>query len=892
MPLTSESSPPLLQMSGVDKRFAGVAALADASLVVGRGEVHALIGQNGAGKSTLIKILTGYYARDAGEIIFDGETLEVASPNAAQTKGINTIYQEINLIPYRSVAENVFLGREHRRFGFLDWQRMAGEASELLLRFNLEIDVRQPLSRYSTAIQQMVAIARAVSFETKLVIMDEPTSSLDDHEVAVLFEVIRQLKSSGVSVIFVSHKLDELYAVCERVTVMRDGRTVVSGFLGSFSKLDLVTTMIGRSLDSATDEQTGFNATDGSASPGQRSVLLQVKSLAVGRRVADANLRLHAGEIVGLAGLLGSGRSEVARTIFGAERAGGGEMQYRGSPFSPRSPAAAISAGIGFCSEDRKMDGIVPEMSVRENLTLALLPKLAQAGVVDEEKQRLVVAKFIKALRIKCSSLEQPIRELSGGNQQKVLLGRWLCLDPKLLILDEPTRGIDVGAKREIQNLISELARKGLGVLMISSEMEEIVEGSDRVFVLREGRTVAEFGNGEISEDAIMAAMADGISALKGPASITASETDILDSPELPKAEELQERSAAISRATGAPSPGADFLPDSGERKPTQHRAVHLASWLERLRRHGIFVALLALIGFNLAFTPHFISWQTFNVNLTQVCNIVIVGVGMTLVIGTGGIDLSVGSLMAISGALAPIIFQNKLVTLPSGVGIGLAFIVPVMVAGAFGWFNGWLITRFRIQPIVATLILFIAGRGLAQVSTNGNLQAFSAPAFQVIGLGRPFGVPVQALIMLLIVGLASWSLRFTVFGRELLATGGNEEAARLSGVPVNRVKRAVYLISGVCAGIAGLIVIAINSSSDANLVGLGMELDAIAAVSVGGTPFTGGRASVIGTLVGALIIQLVRYTLLANGVPDAAALIVKSGIILAAVFIQAKGRL
>ena len=881
-------------MSGIDKRFAGVAALSGASLTVGRSEVHALIGQNGAGKSTLIKILTGYYARDAGNILFEGNPLEVDSPNAAQSKGIRTIYQEINLIPYRSVAENIFLGREYRRFCFLDWQRMVREAEELLLRFNLKIDVRQPLSRYSTAIQQMVAIARAVSFRAKLVIMDEPTSSLDDHEVAVLFEVIRQLKSSGVSVIFVSHKLDELYVVCERVTVMRDGRTVVSGSLGSLSKLDLVTMMIGRALDSPTDEQTGFGATNDPAASEQRPALLHVRNLSVGRRVADANLQLHSGEIVGLAGLLGPGRSEVARTIFGAERASGGEMEYQGSTFSPRSPAAAISAGIGFCSEDRKMDGIVPEMSVRENLTLALLPHLARAGVVDEEKQKLVVAKFVRALGIKCSNLEQPIRELSGGNQQKVLLGRWLCLNPKLLILDEPTRGIDVGAKREIQNLVSKLAREGLGVLMISSEMEEIVEGSDRVFVLREGRTVAEFCNGQISEEAIMAAMAGGISALKGSAALPAPENDVPEDAGQVAKEERQFASAASGFRPDDRLRNGKRSPDSGEPTPqpsTKVRPNRVSAWAERLRGQGILAALLALIGFNLVFTPHFISWQTFNVNLTQVCNIVIVGVGMTLVIGTGGIDLSVGSLMAISGALAPIIFQNKIATLPPVLGIGLAFVVPVLIAGAFGWFNGWLITRFRIQPIVATLVLFIAGRGLAQVSTNGNLQAFNAPAFQIIGLGRPFGVPVQALIMFLIVGVASWVVRFTVFGRELLATGGNEEAARLSGIPVNSVKRAVYLISGLCAGVAGLIVIAINSSSDANLVGLGMELDAIAAVSVGGTPFTGGRASVTGTLIGALIIQLVRYTLLANGVPDAAALVVKSGIIIAAVFLQAKGQ-
>jgi galactofuranose transport system ATP-binding protein len=884
---------PLLQMSGIDKRFAGVAALSGASLIVGSGEVHALIGQNGAGKSTLIKILTGYHARDAGNIVFDGEPLEVDSPNAAQAKGISTIYQEVNLIPYRSVAENIFLGREYRRFGFLDWPRMVQEAEELLLRFNLKIDVRQPLSWYSTAIQQMVAIARAVSFRARLVIMDEPTSSLDDHEVAILFEVIRQLKASGVSVLFVSHKLDELYVVCERVTVMRDGQTVASGSLGSLSKLDLVTMMIGRALDSPADEQTGFAGTSVAIGSLEHATLLRVRNLSVGKRVADANLELNSGEIVGLAGLLGSGRSEVARAIFGAERANTGEMEYQGYAFSPRSPAAAISAGIGFCSEDRKMDGIVPEMSVRENLTLALLPQLARAGVVNEAKQKLVVAKFIKTLAIKCSSLEQPIRELSGGNQQKVLLGRWLCLNPKLLILDEPTRGIDVGAKREIQNLMSDLARGGLGVLMISSEMEEIVEGSDRVFVLREGRTVAEFGNGHISEEGIMAAMAGGISALTPVPAPERGSAGIAKPPE--------NGGLKSAVATGLFRP-VDKRPRDTELFPNiagrtaqaqaKRQTNRIAEWSERLRGQGIIVALLALIGFNLAFTPHFISWQTFNVNLTQVCNIVIVGVGMTLVIGTGGIDLSVGSLMAISGALAPIIFQNKIVALPPALGIGLAFVVPVLVAGAFGWFNGWLITRFRIQPIVATLVLFIAGRGLAQVSTNGNLQAFSAPAFQVIGLGRPFGVPVQALIMFLIVALAAWMLRFTVFGRELLATGGNEEAARLAGVPVNNVKRVVYLISGLCAGIAGLIVIAINSSSDANLVGLGMELDAIAAVSVGGTPFTGGRASVIGTLIGALIIQLVRYTLLANGIPDSAALIVKSGIILGAVFVQAKGRL
>jgi ribose transport system permease protein len=305
------------------------------------------------------------------------------------------------------------------------------------------------------------------------------------------------------------------------------------------------------------------------------------------------------------------------------------------------------------------------------------------------------------------------------------------------------------------------------------------------------------------------------------------------------------------------------------------------------LVRHGALVALVLLILVNLAITPNFATWQTLNVNLTQVCAIVIVGVGMTLVIATGGIDLSVGSLMAIAGALAPLIFMGRLAALPQPLAIALAFLVPVLVAGAFGWFNGWLITRFRIQPIIATLVLFIAGRGIAQVMTNGNLQVFKAPDFQFIGLGRVFGIPFQAILMLVLVIAAAWALRRTVFGREVLAVGGNERAARLAGIPAARVKRRVYAISGLCAGVAGLIVIAINSASDANLVGLGMELDAIAAVAVGGTLLTGGRATVLGTLVGALIIQLVRYTLLANGVPDAAALLVKAGLIVLAVWLQ-----
>ena len=894
------SRAPLLSMRGIDKRFNGVPALLAASLEVGRSEIHALIGQNGAGKSTMIKILTGYYSRDAGEILFEGAPLQVDSPKSAQRSGISTIYQEINLVSYRSVTENICLGREKKRFGFLDWRHMHREAEEILARFDIHIDVRQPLSRYTTAIQQMVAIARAVSFQAKLVIMDEPTSSLADHEVAILFGVIRQLKDSGVSVIFVSHKLNELFAVCERVTVMRDGRTVLVASLSEVSKLKLVTTMIGRELASPAAEQTGFHEIADTHQKQKDKALLEVKNLAVGRRVSDVSFNVHPGEIVGLAGLLGSGRTESLRTVFGADQPDSGQMHYRGTPFAPRSPVEAIAAGIGFCSEDRKLEGIVPDMSVRENLTLALLPRLARGGILDEEEQRKVVNGFIEQLRIKCTSLDQQIRELSGGNQQKVLLARWLCMSPKLLILDEPTRGIDVGAKEEIQALIGQLAAEGLGVLMISSEIEEIVEGSDRVFVMREGRTVAELDEAAITEDAIMSAMAETTEADRDdhPSNQTSNYVALSGSETGPSTEEHPSPSFFETPANKEPLQAQATIPDPPKLLPEKPKVQHADAeiqgrqrdWLKLVHRHGTLAALIVLILFNLAFTPHFATWETLFVNLTQVCTIVIVGVGMTLVIGSGGIDLSVGSLMAIAGALAPLIFLGKIVSLPTWVGVPLAFVLPVLVAGMFGWFNGWLITRFKIQPIVATLVLFIAGRGLAQVLTNGNLQTFHEPSFQVVGLGRVFGIPAQSILMAILVVTAAWVLQRTIFGRHLLAIGGNTEAARLSGVPVNRIRQTVYALSGLCAGIAGLIVIAINSSSDANLVGLGMELDAIAAVAVGGTPLLGGQAHLLGTLVGALIIQLVRYTLLANGVPDAAAQVVKAAIIVGAVVLQRRG--
>lgn len=491
----------LLAMKGIDKSFSGVSVLSGASLEIEPGEVMALVGQNGAGKSTMIKIMTGAYSRDAGEIVFQGQPVDFRATAESQAAGIATIYQEINLAPNRSIAENIFLAREPRNaLGLVDRRKMRADARAVLKRFNLDIDVESPLQAFGAATRQMVAIARGVTQNARLVIMDEPTSSLDEREVAVLFDTIRTLKADGVAMIFISHRLDELYAICDRVTIMRDGRTVAVGAMKDISKVELVRAMLGKELTAFTARMHGEDAV--------REPFVEASGLGAGLRVRDVSLSIARGEIAGLAGLLGSGRTETARLIYGADRKDKGTIRISGAERSYVEPADAIADGFGFVSEDRKVEGIVPEMSVRENMTLAILPRLQKSGVVDTAEQQSIVDRYIKALGIKCASPDQPIRELSGGNQQKVLLARWLCMDPSLLIVDEPTRGIDVGAKAEILKLLRSLADDGLSVLMISSELEELIAAADHVTVLSDGYSVANLGAGDINEDRLMTAMA------------------------------------------------------------------------------------------------------------------------------------------------------------------------------------------------------------------------------------------------------------------------------------------------------------------------------------------------------------------------------------------------
>ena len=500
---------PLLEARALTRRFTGVLALSGVDFRLYAGEVHALMGQNGAGKSTLVKVLTGVYPADGGELRIDGELVHPTSPAAAQRLGISTVYQELNLCPNLSVAENIFAGRfpRHGAAGLwrIDWPRLKNDATTLLKRLRLDIDVTRLLSSYSVAMQQMVAIARALSVQARVLILDEPTSSLDEKEVEQLFALLRRLREQGLAILFVTHFLDQMYAISDRVTVLRNGERVGEYRNADLPPAALITAMVGRELGAPATRHDSHAEARSEAGP----ALLEARGLGRRGHLRPIDLSLRRGEIVGVGGLLGSGRTELARLLFGLDPADSGELRLAGQPVSMTSPMQAIRHGLALCPEERKFDGIVADLSVRENIVLALQARLGLFRFLSPARQNEIAARFVQSLGIKVSDLDAPIALLSGGNQQKALLARWLATEPRLLILDEPTRGIDVAAKQEIMNQILALADAGLAVLFISSEMEEVVRVSDRIVVLRDRAKVGELP-GDSTEQAVYHLIAAG----------------------------------------------------------------------------------------------------------------------------------------------------------------------------------------------------------------------------------------------------------------------------------------------------------------------------------------------------------------------------------------------
>ena len=496
----------VLTMRDISKTFPGVKALQHVDFTLRKGEIHALMGENGAGKSTLIKVLTGVHEFENGEIRLDGKDGPIInrSPQDAQNNDISTVYQEVNLCPNLTVAENLFIGREPRKAGFIDWRTMNKRATELLESFEIDASATQKLEEVSLARQQMIAIARAVDMKCKVLILDEPTSSLDDDEVAKLFKLMNRLKGEGVGIIFVTHFLEQVYEVCDRITVLRNGELVGEYEVKDLPRVMLVAKMMGKDFDDLADIK-GDHAELKEFIP-----VIEAEELGHKGTIKPFDMTINKGEVVGFTGLLGSGRSELVRAIYGADKADSGKLKVNGKEVKIHAPIDAMKLGMAYLPEDRKKDGIIADLSVRENIIIALQAKKGMFHPMSRKEMDEAADKYIKMLQIKTASRETPIKSLSGGNQQKVIIGRWLLTNPDFLILDEPTRGIDIGTKTEIQKLVLDLADQGMSVAFISSEVEEMLRTCSRMAVMRDGRKVGEISGDELSQEGIMKAIAGG----------------------------------------------------------------------------------------------------------------------------------------------------------------------------------------------------------------------------------------------------------------------------------------------------------------------------------------------------------------------------------------------
>lgn len=495
----------ILTMKGITKTFPGVKALSNVDFKLCEGDIHALMGENGAGKSTLIKVLTGIYPFDAGEIIMDGKPMVNKSPQDAQNNGISTVYQEVNLCPNLTVAENLFIGREPRKLGMINWKEMNVRSCKLLQSLDIDVAPTTLLDECSIAIQQMIAIARAVDMECKVLILDEPTSSLDEEEVEKLFGLMKKLKAKGVGIIFVTHFLEQVYEVCDKITVLRNGTLVGEYDVENLPRVQLVAKMMGKDFDDLADIKS-----DRVGSVKEGEPVIEANGVSHHGSIKPFDMTFNKGEVVGLTGLLGSGRSEMVRAIYGADKADTGDVKVFGKKVKINTPLDAMKAGMAYLPEDRKKDGILADLSVRENIIIALQAKRGMFHPMKRKEMEDAATNFINLLQIKTASMETPIKSLSGGNQQKVILGRWLLTNPRFLILDEPTRGIDIGTKTEIQKLVLRLADEGKSIAFISSEVEEMLRTCSRMAVLRDGKKVGEIEGDDLTQEKIMETIAGG----------------------------------------------------------------------------------------------------------------------------------------------------------------------------------------------------------------------------------------------------------------------------------------------------------------------------------------------------------------------------------------------
>lgn len=808
----------VVSMRGIRKEFPGVIALDGVDFDVLPGEAHALVGENGSGKSTLIKILSGVLRADEGEIYVGGERVSIGCPLDAQALGIATIHQEFTLVSGLSVARNVLLAREPRRKGLpvlVDRELLEQQARKVIESIGLDISPRTPVSELGVAERQLIEICKALSTEARVLVMDEPTASLPRKDVQRLFEIVHRLRRQGVSVVYISHRLEEVRAVADRVTVLRDGRRVVCVDAPSVTIDDLVRHVVGRDITEKFPKVT--------SEPGEE--LLRVEGLSQGGKLRDVTFNLRAGEILGVAGLVGSGKSELGYTLFGARPYDRGSVAVVGKPVVITSPAAAIRHNIGFVPPDRRTEGLVLLLSVLDNITMAAIERFSRFGFLNRFRRFLTAKSLVSRLAIKTPRLNQRVQLLSGGNQQKVVLAKALTRDSRVVILDEPTRGIDVGSKVELYGLLNGLTGRGAGVIMISSDVPELVGMSDRVLVMSRGRIVAEYGRGRTTEEEVVkAALADTVGDLPGVGGAVRSWSERVGekAPDIPAATRERRLGGRVSGAIRA-----------------------LGAWSLPL------LVLLMLLFFGTSQPYFFTPVNIYNL-VRQASLLAIVTSAQVYPLLSGGVDTSIGSVIGLVSVVSALLAIR--------VGTPLAFLVSLLLGAAIGVANGTVIATFPVSPFMITLGTMSVARGLAFLITSGQPVFGMPPGFNFLGAGELGGIPLPTVIALTVLGGSFLLLSSTRFGYHIYAVGGAEEAARVSGVNVFRCKVAAYAAAGFLAALGG-IVLSSRVNSGQPVLGTGAELEALAAAVIGGVALGGGRGTILGAAVGVLVISV-----LANG--------------------------
>ncbi len=814
---------PVLRLSGIQKSFGGVPALRGAGLEVNPGEVHGLVGENGAGKSTLINIATGLLRPDGGELVLAGNGVTLSGVRHAAELGIAVVHQEADLFPQLSIAENMLLARGLVRGpgGLIRWAETYSEAERLVSAIGESFNVRQTAADLSTARRMMSGIATAVSGQARILFLDEPTASLTLKEIENLFEQIRRLRQAGVAIVYVSHRLQEVLEICDRVTVMRDGETIETFSTAGLTMDRMVAAMVGRNLSQLyekTPVQIG-------------AVRLKVSGASdPNGAFMDISIEVRSGEIVGLYGFVGAGRSELGQALFGLWALDFGEIALDGQKLNLHSPRQAVDAGLAYLPEDRLVQGIFRGHSLRTNASVAVLRLLSRYGWVQALPEQRLANDVVRDMRVRASSTEQAIGTLSGGNQQKVVFGRWQATQPKVFILDEPTRGVDVGAKAEIHKLICELASRGTAILMISSELPEIMAMSDRVVTLSEGRHTGTFRPDADSQETIAA--------------------------------------AAVPQATGNNRMSPSAQPAKMGRF-FQFREVGLMA----------FVFMLSIV-MSFLKPSQFATVQNFYDVLANAAMPAIMAQGAMLIICGGGIDISVGSMMGLVGALSGMAAN-------SGIPPLLCLALALFSGGALGALNGGIALLARIHPIIVTLAGISIYRGFLQALTGGREVVQLPQLYRAIADGNFLDIPKICYYVIVITLFTHVLLRMTLPGRKVLALGNSESAARLIGLSKTRLMLFVFSFSGVLVGLTSVLHAAYYGKVQSN-TGEGMELKAIAAAVIGGTNIQGGRGSALGTLLGAFLVALLYNILILMQVSSYWQNVFVGGLILLAIVVDA----